>query len=53
LGAAVESSYLSHTFNDKRYIEGKRMPADKAPEGKSYLVGELTFDKGALLEPRN
>jgi hypothetical protein len=29
------------------------MPADKVPEGKSYLAGELTFDKGISLEPRN
>jgi heat shock protein HslJ len=52
-GGGAESSYLSHVYNGKQYVEGKRMPADKAPEGKSYLVGELTFDKGISLAPRN
>ncbi len=52
-GGGAESSYLSHAFNGKRYVEGKRLPADKAPEGKNYLAGELTFDKGIPLEPRN
>lgn len=52
-GGGVPSSYLNHTFNGKRYIEGKRMPADKVPEGKSYLVGELVFNKGIPLEPQD
>ena len=52
-GGGVPSSYLNHTFNGKRYIEGKNMPADKVPMGQSYLAGELLFDKAIPLEPRN
>jgi hypothetical protein len=52
-GGGAPSSYPNYTFNGKRYVEGKRMPAEKLPEGKSYLAGELTFDKGIPLEPQN
>jgi heat shock protein HslJ len=52
-GGGVPSSYLSHIFNGKRYVEGKRMPGDKVPAGKSYLAGELNFYKGIPLEPRD
>ena len=52
-GGGVPSSYLNHTFNGRRYIEGNKMPADKVPMGQSYLAGELLFDKAISLEPRN
>jgi len=52
-GGGAEPSYVRHTFDGKRYVERERMTADKVPEGKSYLAGELTFDKGIPLEPRN
>lgn len=52
-GGGVPPFYLSHTFNGKRYVEGSSLPADKAPEGMRYLAGELTFEKGIHLEPRN
>jgi heat shock protein HslJ len=52
-GGGVKASYVRHTFNGKRYVKRERMPADKAPEGKSYLAGELTFEKGIPLEPWN
>jgi heat shock protein HslJ len=52
-GSGAEASYVRHTFDGNRYVERESMPADKVPEGKSYLAGELTFDKGISLEPRN
>ena len=48
----AKASYVRLSFDGKRYVERERMPADEAPEGKSYLAGELTFEKGIPLEPR-
>ena len=52
-GGGAKASYVRHTFDGKHYVKRERVPADKVPEGKSYLAGELTFDKGIPLEPRN
>ena len=52
-GGGVPASYVRHIFDGSHYVEKERMPADKAPEGMSYLAGELTFDQGVPLEPRN
>jgi heat shock protein HslJ len=51
-GGGAKASYVRHTFDGKRYVKRERMLADKAPAGKSYLTGELSFDKGIPLEPR-
>ena len=37
---------MRHIFDGKRYVERERMPADKAPEGKGYLAGELDVREG-------
>ncbi len=50
-GGGAKASYVRHSFDGKRYVERERMPADESPEGKSYLAGELTFEKGIPLEP--
>lgn len=52
-GGGASPSYVRHSFDGKQYIERERIPADKAPEGKSHLTGEFTFDKGIPLMPRN
>lgn len=52
-GGGAKASYVRHTFDGKRYVERERIPSGKVPEGKSYLTGELTFDKGISLEPRD
>jgi heat shock protein HslJ len=52
-GGGAPSSYVRHTFDGNRYVERERLPADKAPAGKQYLTGELVFEKGIPLEPRN
>ena len=52
-GGGAPPTYVTHTFDGKHYVERDRMPADTAPEGKRYLTGELTFDKGIPLEPQN
>jgi hypothetical protein len=51
-GGGVKASYVRHGFDGKQYTERERVPADKVPQGKSYLAGDLTFDKGVPLEPR-
>jgi len=45
----MAATYLSHTFNGARYVEGRRVPADTMPPGKRYLTGELIFEKGIPL----
>jgi heat shock protein HslJ len=52
-GGGAKASYVRHTFDGRRYVEGERMPAEKAPEGAKHLAGELTFDRGIPLEPRD
>jgi hypothetical protein len=50
-GGGAPASYVRHVFDGERYVEKERTPAEKAPEGRRCLTGELTFDKG-MLEPR-
>ena len=50
-GGGAKASYVRHAFDGTRYVERERLRADKAPEGKSYLAGEVTFEKGVPLEP--
>jgi hypothetical protein len=52
-GGGAPASYVRHAFDGRRYVERGRTPADKAPEGRSYLAGKLTFAKGIPLEPRS
>ena len=52
-GGGAKASCVRHTFDGRRYVERERMPADKAPEGTKHLAGELTFDRGIPLEPRD
>lgn len=52
-GGGAPPTYVTHIFDGKHYVEQNRMPGDTVPEGKRYLAGELTFDKGVPLEPRN
>lgn len=52
-GGGVKSSYLQHTFNGKHYVESKSLPGDTAPVGQNYLSGNITFDKGIPLDPKN
>jgi heat shock protein HslJ len=52
-GGGAEASYVTHTFDGERYVEGERVSADTAPEGTRVLAGEFTFDDGIALEPRD
>lgn len=52
-GGGVSASYVRHSFNGNSYVEQERLPVDRAPPGKKYLSGELTFEKGISLEPQN
>jgi len=52
-GGGAPPTYVTYTFDGKKYVEQSRVPADKTPEGAQYLTGELEFDKGIPLEPAN
>jgi len=52
-GGGAEASYLTHTFDGERYVEGERVAADTAPEGTRVLAGEFAFEDGIPLEPRD
>jgi hypothetical protein len=51
-GGGIPPSYVLHTFNGKKYLEKKRMRADKKPEETRYLEGEIEFKNAIILEPR-
>ena len=50
-GGGAEPSYVKHSYDGERYVAQERLPADPAPEGKSYLAGKLAFQDGIPLEP--
>lgn len=52
-GGGAEASYVRHSFDGRRYAKKERIGASKAPEGKPCLAGEVTYEKGMVLEPRN
>ncbi len=53
-GGGMPASYLRHSFDGARYVEAERTPADDGPpEGIPVLTGELSFEKGIPLEPRD
>ncbi len=49
-GGGATPSYVLHVFDGQQYIEQERLPGDVQPEGISYLLGEPTFDEGAILK---
>jgi len=51
-GGGAKAAYVRHAFDGRRYVKKERIPAAKAPEGKLCLAGEVTFEKGIVLEPR-
>jgi heat shock protein HslJ len=53
-GGGVPASFVRHTFDGTRYVETERTPIDEgAPEGIPVLTGELSFEHGIPLEPRD
>lgn len=50
-GGGMAPSYVRHAFDGTQYVERGRTPGGTAPEGKRYLVGELTATTGIPLEP--
>jgi heat shock protein HslJ len=52
-GGGAPPSYLTHTFDGQTYVERERVVGNTAPEGTRVLAGEVTFDRGIPLEPRN
>jgi hypothetical protein len=48
----AKAAYVKPTFDGTRYVERERIPAGETPEGKRYLVGDVTFDMWIPLEPR-
>jgi heat shock protein HslJ len=53
-GGGAPASFVRHTFDGTRYAEAERWPGDEgAPEGIPVLTGELSFEDGIPLEPRD
>lgn len=52
-GGGTEASYVRHSFDGRRYVKKERIGAEKAPEGRPCLAGEVICGKGRVLEPRN
>ena len=52
-GGGAPPSYVRHSFDGKAYRESERLAGDASPEGERHLAGELSFDRGIVLEPRN
>jgi heat shock protein HslJ len=52
-GGGAAPSYVRHTFDGKKYIERERIPAAHPPQGKALLSGDITFEKGIPLAPRD
>ena len=50
-GGGVPASMVRHVFDGNGYVEAERLPADASPGGVEGLVGDFTFEDGALLEP--
>jgi hypothetical protein len=50
-GGGRPASYVRYTFDDKKYVERERTPADEAPEGKRYMSGELKSEHAIPLAP--
>lgn len=51
-GGGAPATYVTYTYDGKKYVESGRVPADEVPRGESYLTGDLEFSKGIPLEPR-
>jgi hypothetical protein len=51
-GGGAPASYVRHVFDGEAYAEKERRPAEPTPEGTAVLAGELTFEDGIPLEPR-
>jgi len=50
-GGGAKASYVRHSFDGKRYVKRERIAAFKAPQGRSCLAGDVSFEKGIPLEP--
>lgn len=51
-GGGAPAAFVRHRFDGKAYRELDRLPAKPTPEGVEVLVGEPTYQDGAVLEPR-
>jgi heat shock protein HslJ len=52
-GGGAPATYVRHCFDGSRYVECERVPADRVPAGRRVLAGEVAFDRGIPLEPRD
>lgn len=44
---------MTHTFDGEKYVERERRSADVPPEGTKLFVGDVSFQTGIPLEPRD
>lgn len=52
-GGGAPATYVTYSYDGKNYVESGRVPGDNAPQGESYLTGDLEFSMGIPLEPRD
>ncbi len=52
-GGGAPRTYVTHVYDGRHYVEKERVPGDKAPPGKKYLDGDISYDNGIPLKPNN
>jgi hypothetical protein len=50
-GGGAKSSYVRHSFDGKKYVEGKRITGSETPPGDVLFAAELDFAQGLPLAP--
>lgn len=50
-GGGAAAAYVKHVFDGKAYVERERIAADRMPDGKRCLAGDITLGTGIPLEP--
>lgn len=51
-GGGAPAEYVQHVFNDGKYVEQSRRPAEEIPGGTTVLAEDTDFADGLVLEPR-
>ena len=51
-GGGAAASFVRHAFNGETYVEQERLPRGAAPDGTPLLTGELSYQTGIPLAPR-
>ena len=52
-GGGAPRSYVTHVFDGERYVEHQRTAAETPPAGTRCLTGDVSYDNGVPLDPRD